>query len=77
MLGHRGLRQRQFVHDVAAHAGFLACEHPENPYADGVADRLGERGKLLVSGGALKRGRRNLARLNVFRWAAGIGGSGF
>ena len=30
MLGDRGLRQWQFVHDVAAHSRFFPGEHPQD-----------------------------------------------
>ena len=72
MLGDRGLCERQFVHDVAAHPRFLLREHPQNPDPRRMGNRLGEGGQLVVGCRSLDQGGQQLNRL-AFRWAAGVG----
>ena len=70
MLGDRGLRQWQFVHDVAAHPRFLLREHPQNPDPRRMGNRLGKGGQLVVSCRSFDRSCEQLNRL-LLRWAAG------
>ena len=53
MLRDRGLRERQFVDNVAADAGVLQEENAEDLDPNGVTERLGQRSELLISGVAL------------------------
>ena len=45
MLGDCGLRQRQFVHDVAAHPRLFLREHPQNPHPRRMGNCLGKGGR--------------------------------
>ena len=69
MLGDRGLCERQFVHDVAAHPRFLLREHPQNPDPRGVGNCLGEGGQLVVRGRSFSRSGEQVACW-FLRWAA-------
>ena len=42
MFGDRRLRERELVHDMAAHPRFLAREHAQNPYPNRMGNRLGQ-----------------------------------
>ena len=66
MLGDRGLCERQFVHDVAAHPRFLLREHPKDADADRMGNRFGENRQLVVRGGAFDRSRQLSDSLGVF-----------
>lgn len=55
MLRDRGLRQWQFVNDVAAHPRFFLGEHPKDSDSRWMGNRLGKRGQFVV-------GRRSLDR---------------
>ena len=70
MLGDCGLRQWEFVHDVAAHPRFLLREHPQNPDPCRMGNRLGEGGQLVVSGRSFNRSCDQVDGL-LLRWAAG------
>ena len=69
MLGDRGLCERQFVHDVAAHPRFLLREHPQNPDPRGMANGFGKGGQLVVSCRSFNRSCEQLNGL-LLRWAA-------
>ena len=69
MLRHRGLRQWQFVHDVAAHPRLFLGEHPQDPHTRRMGNRLGKGGQLVVGRGSLDRSCEQLNGLPL-RWAA-------
>jgi len=50
MLGHRGLRQWQLVHDVAAHPSLFLREHPQDPHPRRMGNCLREYREFLVCG---------------------------
>lgn len=71
MLGNRRLRQGELVDDVTAHPGILARQHPQDPYADRVSQRLGKEGELLVGGQVFDRRRQLVERLRTLGSATG------
>jgi len=71
MLRDRGLRQRQFVHDVAAHPSLFPGQHPQDSHTSRMCNRLGERGQLVVGGRFLHRGPKQLNRLSL-GWTANL-----
>lgn len=50
MFGSRGLRQTDFVHDVAADTGLFLEQQADDVYAHRVGERFGNRGERLFCG---------------------------
>ena len=73
VLGHRRLRERQFVDDMAAHPRVLAGEHPQDPHADRVAEGFREGRELFVRGRVFHRSRQSAEHVRSFRGATGLG----
>jgi hypothetical protein len=69
MLGDGGLRQWQFVHDVAAHPRLFPGEHPQDPHTRRMGYRPGEGGQLVVGCRSVNQRGEQLNGL-LLRWAA-------
>ncbi len=71
MLGHRGLSERQFIHNLAANPCFLARQQTQNPDARRMTDRFRQPRQFFIRFRALQRVEIQLGRVRL-GWTADL-----